>query len=486
MMRYSVYKELVGLSESVVEALEYVKSSPGAVSLIADCADAILMIKDTFNKNDIELKEIDSFLEVLEKLLQCIEKNENYSVYTDTLLDLGKKINEYCKNEVEYKFRILFLAELGAKWDSMDSVYRAFKERKDCEVEVVIAPVFRAVKYPNGETKSNIIYEDFLTPMGIEHIPFKDYDIKKDLPDITFSSQPYESVTTEQFWAENIAPYTHLVYLPYFTAINAITEEDIYVLCQMPMHQLAWKVVCQSEKQKAFYSKHMQNGGRNLIACGLPKWDWVVNMDKRDIEFPKGWEKLKGKKVMLINFHYNFGSDPGLNFFRRIEEFLEYSNDENIGCIFRFHPLTETMFKVYCTELQEDYENTLRRIEESANCVIDKEVLYDSAFKFSDFLFSSCSSLAYQYMLTEKPIVYRWADYNIDEENDNVFLRCSKLGAGTDWEKGKEIRRETVKGNDMLKAERMQLLKEDIVYNDGKVGERLASVLVEELIRENI
>ena len=57
----------------------------------------------------------------------------------------------------------------------------------------------------------------------------KDYDIKKDLPDLVFTSQPYESVTPEQFWAENIAPYTRLVYLPYYTCDELL---HIFGICK--------------------------------------------------------------------------------------------------------------------------------------------------------------------------------------------------------------------------------------------------------------
>ena len=53
--------------------------------------------------------------------------------------------------------------------------------------------------------------------MGISHIPYFQYDISKELPDMAFISNPYESVTISKFWPENIAKFTRLVYLPYYT-----------------------------------------------------------------------------------------------------------------------------------------------------------------------------------------------------------------------------------------------------------------------------
>jgi len=485
-MRYSVYKALREVSSSILEATGYIKSNPKGIGIIADCEAGIIAIKDNlYTNNEKVIPEIDEFLEKLYNIADCVNNNEKYEDKLGELNDLAIKIDEYCKNDVKYKFRVVFFAELGAKWDAMDSVYRAYKEREDCEVLVVIQPIYRAIKLPNGEVKSDIIYEDYLTPMGIQHISFKEYDIKKDLPDLVFTSQPYESVTTEQFWAENIAPYTRLVYLPYFTAQSAVNEQAIYVQSQMNMHNMAWRVICQSEEVKALYSKYSNTKCKNFIATGLPKWDYVINMNEREINLPKEWEKLKGKKVGLINMHYNLGGEPEFYLKNIIDSMNEYKAYG--GVIFRFHPLMDTMFEVYYPQFKEKWKETLKIIDESDFGVVDRNVSYDCAFKFSDFLFTSQSSMISQYLLTDKPIVIRDNTRAEIEKNakEGIFIKETEIGIASIHEESVNMIKNAFLGNDENKERRIKAKNKSMPNLDGNIGKRISGMLIEEILYED-
>ncbi len=486
-MRYSVYSFLIGLSDSLVEAIEYMISG-NTLTLIPDCVDACTAVKNGLESNGEVCSEVDSFLETMNKVAEAVEKSEDYANYFVQLKEFANKIKDFCHNDLTYKFKIVFFAELGAKWDAMDSVYWAFKSREDCEVSVVLAPIFRAVKLESGEVKSDILYTDYLTPMGIEHIPYSKYDIKKDLPDIVFTSQPYESVTPEQFWAQNIAPYTHLVYLPYFTTDMIEDDETIYTHCQMPMHNLAWRVICQSEKLEEFYKKHMQNGGKNLISLGLPKWDYVINMDKREINLPTHWEKIKGKKVILFNVHYT--TKPN-DMFDAITELLNFAENEGYSVIFRFHPMTDTMFKVYLLQYADEWNKKKETIINSKNCVIDEESSYEASFKFSDFLYSSnFSSLVPQYLLTKKPVIL-CAKYNTLEReerlkaNNSIFVSYFNLKVSCEKEDIFAKMKYYADGLDEDKETRLKFINDYMPNADGKIGERVANYLVDELKKEN-
>lgn len=484
-MRYILYKNINLLSDSVVEAVNYISNNLNSVSLLSDCISAISSIKTSFISNNIDTKELDLFLECVDQIIDCIDAKKEYALGINKLLEIARSINEYCK-KIEYKFKVVFFAELGSKWDSMDSVYKAFKNRTDCEVTVVLAPIFRAIKLPNGEVKSDIIYEDYLTPMGISHIPFQKYDIKKELPDMAFTSQPYESVTPEQFWAENIVPYTKLVYLPYFTSRGVVEQNQIETQCKMPMQQLAWKVVCQSEKAKEIYSKYFPTKGKNIIATGLPKWDWVVNMKERDIVLPKEWEKLKGKKIILKNQHYGFKPEKLLELLRSS---IDYFKNSDVGLLYRFHPMTETMFKVYYPNYKEEWEKVKKEIEVSSNVAIDYNTTYDAAFYYSDILLTGITSIISQYLLTKKPVVLinfgQLEKYKEFDENENTFLKITELYPVESNENGYEICKKILRNDDYEYEKRMNLIKEWFP-NAGNIGAKIADDLIEELKKEKI
>ena len=497
-MRYSVYKHLRGVSESLIEATTYLLEHKELTSMIVESGNAVLAIKTTLEANKEKvIDEVDTFMEVITKIADSLECGQDYSGELKKLNDLALIINKYCKDEIKYKFKIVFFAELGSKWDSVDSVYRAYKNREDCDVAVVLQPIYRAIRFPNGEVKSDVIYRDYLTEMGIEHILFKDYDIKKDMPDMVLTSQPYESVTSEQFWSENIVPYTRLVYLPYYTAEAIESNEQKAVQCQMPIHQLAWKIVCQSEKQKEQYSKYSPVKGSNLVAFGLPKWDWVTNMEERKIELPKEWSKLKDKKIVLRNLHYSAAgavfnderkNNKVINELRIISERYEGSN---IGYIYRMHPMTETMFKVYCPQYLEEWEKTKKDIEKSGNVVIDYNETYDCAFKFSDILFSEKSSLVTQYLLTKKPVVMLyWGEENFEkieeqESAEEYFLKYSDLCHAKSSEEADSIRDNIFENGDYEHEKSIEFIKNYMSSADGHIGERIAEYCIKEMLKED-
>ena len=321
--------------------------------------------------------------------------------------------------------------------------------------------------------------------MGIEHIPFQKYDIKKDLPDMAFTSQPYESVTPEQFWAENIVPYTKLVYLPYFTSRGIDDQSQIETQCKMPMQELAWRVVCQSEKAKEAYSKHFATKGENIIATGLPKLDWVVNMEERNISFPKEWNKLKNKKVILNNQHYLFGPE---NLLEVLRNSINYFNNSDIGLLYRFHPMTETMFNVYYPSYKEEWEKVKKEIEYSSNVAIDYNTTYDCAFKYSDILLTGYSSLIFQYLLTKKPIVtFRYGNFEKNEEdieNKDAFLKVTRLYTVDSNEDGYELCKKILNDGDCDYEERMRLINNFLPEADGNIGERVTIKLISDLLNE--
>ncbi len=482
-MRYAVYKSINLLSDSIVEAVNYTKNNTGATNLLSDCVVAISSLKNIFISNSLNTEKFDMFLECIDKIVECIEKGEEYQQLISVLMDITLDINKVCKG-LKYKLEILFLAELGSKWDAMDSVYRALKNRNDCAVNVVIMPIFRAIKLSSGEVKSDIIYEDYLTPMGIENIPFKDYDIKKHLPDITFTSQPYESVMPEQFWAENIVPYTKLVYLPYFTSRGIVTEKEKNVQCELPTQKIAWKVICESEQAKKVYSKFSPSFGENILASGLPKWDWVINMEKRNIEFPKQWNKLKNKKIILKNQHYIFQPRELLELIRSS---INYFDKSDFGLLYRFHPLTETMFNVYYPNYFEEWEKVKKEIENSSNVAIDYNTSYDCAFKYSDILLTGYTSLIQQYVLTKKPIVIihqkvRFEEHKKYDNSENAYIKNTELLAVKTSEEGYELCKKILTTSDYDYDNRMRFINDFMPNADGKIGERIASKLISEFL----
>ena len=261
---------------SFQEATEYLTKntkSPAAPQLIADCINGFEAVEQVLQKNRESihdpkiLQHLDQCKSLCYKLANSVEEtNEEWKAQ---LFRKTSALKDTFRDGIFVKYRIVFFAELGQKWDSMSSVYDAFRKREDCEVSVVITPIFREVTV-NGTKQKKVIYEDYLTPMGIPNIPFQFYDLSKERPDMAFISNPYESATSKQFWPENIAKYTRLVYLPYFIEM-VVSKASIRAHCLMPVAIHAWRIIAQSKALKYMHQKYAPKHGDNVIVTGLPK-----------------------------------------------------------------------------------------------------------------------------------------------------------------------------------------------------------------------
>ena len=136
----------------------------------------------------------------------------------------------------------------------MESVYQYMRNDPRFDPVVVLTPIFRA-KQINGKTETEVIYEDYLSKMGIPFLNYWEYDPEQDCPELAFTCQPYESVTLPEFWAANIAKYTRLVYLPYFIP-HMMYSDSREVLCNMPIHTYAWRIAGSSQRFVDYFSRY--------------------------------------------------------------------------------------------------------------------------------------------------------------------------------------------------------------------------------------
>lgn len=470
-MRYSQYKTINELSESLNEALVYVADTKN-YALLEDCLMAMTAISDVLlNESGKEADKAKCILADMYKILEILDNPEDD---IPKIANLSGDLENECKTNLKYKLRILFVAELGSKWDSMKSVYEAFLERDDCDIDVVLEPIFRATQLPNGETKAEIIYDDWLTPLGINHIPYKQYDMPTIQPDITFISQPYESVTVPMFWPENIAKYSKLVYLPYYAAMT-LHETEMTSFFKMPVEKYAWKIICQSEKMKEYYEQYASRKGENVIVTGLPKWDYPMSLTKENTPCPEEWrEKLTGKKVFLLNTHFITPLLPlYTNRFGVINYFLK---NKDVALIWRPHPMTGPVKKLFDQEQYLIFKEIQKAISNSSNIVIDMNTSYAAAFVWSDAMITVCSSLISQYLLMDKPIIYKWLKLNFEDEGD--LFEYHKLPCSGD-EQILEKWISTIYTGSKTHNENYSYLKEQYYpLADGKIGIKVMNAII--------
>ena len=96
---------------------------------------------------------ISHYPEVLDSLKQCEifcqKVLQDFSLLPSYINQVQDFFDRFCQ-QVSITYRIVFLSDLGGKWDSMRSVYEEYCRRPDCEVTVVLMPIFRQIQ-KNGK-----------------------------------------------------------------------------------------------------------------------------------------------------------------------------------------------------------------------------------------------------------------------------------------------------------------------------------------------
>lgn len=476
-MRYSMLATITNMAKTLLEAAQYLASAPAGdirTELLDNGRQMMGQIRDVLERHSGDLRTTLP-LERLWKIEQ-LWGGEDAPALEETLEELIRKLPE----EVSYQVRAVFFAELGEKWDAMESVYAYMRDDPRFDPVVVRTPVGRVVMR-DGKREQETIYKDFLTPMGIPSLGYNQYSLEEDCPELAFISQPYESCTLREFWPETIAKVTRLVYLPYFLP-SIVLSDYPDVLCRMPVYNVAWKVIGSNKKHFDYYCKHSSHGGANMLVTGVPKMDPVVRSRNSSVPLPPGWEKIKGKKVILWNSWF----DVNASSFRFFDEiFAWFMSHEDWALIWRPHPMTETIVKLYSPDRYSQWRTSIKRIKSAPNAVLDEEPSYLTAFAYSDAQISDHSSLMQQYLPMDKPLL--WINNLSPSVTGEEFVSTQWMERGETSEDIISFLEQMRQGIDQKGDLRKEILRRDLPTADGHCGERVCQALWDALhLEENI
>ena len=217
-------------------------------ALLARCQETAILagnrLEEDGGSHQNAVRVLEEYCEAL--YLQSLELSE----YTmRSRLDACiTQVREYVRQQVNETLEVVFLPYKASMWDSLESVWRAAKEDKNCAAYVVAIPYFD--KNPDG-TVSSMHYEGGEFPADVPIVGWQEYDLAKRHPDIIFIHNPYDQANKMtsvhlDYYAKELKKHTdQLVYIPYFVCVNDNIPAH---LCVLPGSLYADKVIVQSEK----------------------------------------------------------------------------------------------------------------------------------------------------------------------------------------------------------------------------------------------
>lgn len=219
-----------------------------------------------------------------------------------------------------------------------------------------------------------------------------------------------------------------------------------------------------------------------MLVTGVPKTDPLVRLKKEGIPFPENWEKIRGKKVFLWNTWY----DISFSSVKLIDSILLWFQEhQDCALIWRPHPMTDMVTRLYCDE--DDYNRyceNVRRVENSDNMVMDHNVDCYASFYYSDALFSDHSSMMEQYIFMDKPVL--WIQNEKEDVTGEAFIRYDWMETADGEDEIIQFLERVRQGLDTKAPLRKQTLEEDHKLSDGHCAERICNALWTQLHQEDL
>lgn len=473
-MRLKEKENLLSILDDMLNKVEYygknyLKENIGYICLILD---KIKILSDNkINSDNIDIKKfknlnIEDEHSVL-NLINCIE-------------EFKSKLKEYDGMKLE----VVFLPYKVSMWDSFESVYKAAKNDSRCNCKVVPIPY-----YELGENRKpmKLCYEGNMFPEDIDIIPYELYNIEEVKPDIIYIHNPYDELNKltcidPRYFSNKLCNYTDmLVYIPYYIDGSYINSMEHLAFSSTPGPINATKIIAQSETHRRLF---IENGFSEfkVLNLGTPKFDKVLEVCKNEYNIDSEWEeKLKDKKVFLLNLTI----DDILNNFNWVDELIklikQFENDNTIGLILRSHPLIEVTLKTMVPKYYDVYKTIISNVKILENVIIDNNPDTFMAIKRSNALISGYSSILFQYLATEKPILSFMRNDKIDENREYCV---DYLGV---YFKDKEVSIEKFidmvkKDIDYKKEIRINKFKNSTTNINGSCGEKIHDYIKREVL----
>lgn len=361
---------------------------------------------------------------LLKKILPKSLKVKIKSIILSSKIKKVQVMHQKALDQIQGKERIkvVFLLIHDSCW-KYDGVYHLMEKDARFEPIVVICPFITygeehmlRMLQQSYETFKNEGYNVINT---FDKISGTWLDVKKTIqPDIVCFTNPNALTRPEYLifnFLENLS-----CYVPYGFKNSYIFHADY----NRPFQNFVWKFFLETDIHKKLAQHYAQNKGVNTLVTGYPGMDKLLQNDYKPLDV---W-KIKVKKVKRIIWaphHTIEGMGETLDyatFFSYAETMFEIADkfQENIQIAFKPHPLLRLKLstpEVWGKEKTDQYYDDWDKLPNGQL----NEGDYIDLFLTSDGMIHDGSSFVFEYLYTNKPVMFLFHD-------DAISDRFSELG----------------------------------------------------------
>lgn len=411
------------------------------------------------NLNEFKRKEADLSNFYIEKFLpdavRCNQLNRSRTIH---------------RENTDKRVKVRFVNYSGSTWNSIKTICLAFQIDNFFDVLIIL-----------GDYIQNDILQQ-IEEYGFTTVKSRDYCIQKDSPDILILNHPYDTTTQ----IENCREYCKLIVVASMQLIRYSYDMKSFWDLQIkgfgrfcPDYYLFDSLLYNEIMQSEYASDR-------FVEMGNAKFDGIYEACKEK-HYPKGWGKLKGKRVVLWTTDHGIYDNHvsyELTFDLYAKTIFQYAKEnQEVGIIFRPHTtfINEMLKNGFWSG--NDLEALKKFCYESANLVFDDTIAYDNAFAVADgilvdaFCGITCSALP-----TLKPICLTYRN-RFDSPYHEELAKCYDSAYNND-----DIIAfmDKVKNNQDTSFElRNEACNKYIKHFDGKNGWRIKEFIKKKYIEMN-
>lgn len=446
-MRNYQKKKIQNFINTLYEAHDEIKKSmemdavTQAMGLLAQCQEAAIkigtLIEETVGEGFTTIELLEQYCELLFQIHEDLDQMQNVSVGKahKTLRRQLIRIENSVKNDIPVRLEAVFLPYKASMWDSLESVWQAAEEDKNCDAYVIPIPYYD--RNPDGSL-GEMHYEGEQFPEYVPITHYEEYNLEDRRPDMIYIHNPYDGqnfVTSVHpaFYSEQLKQYTDcLVYIEYGLPLwmwdnsaaverQKIKKDGVILPAHLHCHHYIAYSKEISEYFKTLFSCYPElQKNANLtpkrineifVPLGSPKFDKVLRDKRENYILPQEWARITaGKKIILYNCSLGelLATNPAQtgenSYFQKVRSITDVFRDREDAVIWwRPHPLFETTLLSMRPSLLEEYREIVNDFQTSHLGIFDDSQNLHRAIACSDAMISDESSLLFLYTATGKP-----------------------------------------------------------------------------------
>lgn len=373
--------------------------------------------------------------------------------------------------------RVVFMIHMLQLFSSNESIYEEMLADDRFEPVIVLTP-----RYFIQGTYQFYRYDDYLEAYMKQRgytyrLAYQDgewIDLYSLFPDGIFYQVPYTfphlpSIYREHHYADHIK----IIHTPY--GVLPTDSPDALLTGQSGGYrqflESCWRLFLDKPNYDAFI--HDPRLAPNIVLSGSPKVDFYV----RGLKGADAYFKGDASKKILYTPTW-MAKKGRSSFLKYAKYFLNLLQNESIELAVRPHPLLLPELETSGLIPKEELDEILCAFREHARCVFDLYGDYRSAILSSDFAVMDVTSLAYEYLPTEKPLILCMQE--ADRFGVKKFIRDAAYVAYSEAQLDEYVSM-LLAGEDPKKGERTEIVRglESLFPNGGSNGAFIKEYIAE-------